>query len=50
MVVHLAFATLLAQADRYEAGTYGKMKLTPLARALRELLQAPPPLTEAAHV
>ena len=50
MVVHLAFATLLAQADRYEAGTYGKMKLTPLARALRELLQAPtPPLTEAAH-
>lgn len=39
MVVHLAFATLLAQAERYE-GTYGKMKLSPLAKALRERLQA----------
>jgi len=38
MVVHLAFATVLAQAERYE-GTYGKMKLSPLAKALRELLQ-----------
>lgn len=39
MVVHLAFATLLAQTERYE-GTYGKMKLSPLAKALRELMQA----------
>jgi hypothetical protein len=39
MVVHLAFATLLAQTGRYE-GTFGKMKLSPLAKALREMLQA----------
>jgi hypothetical protein len=37
MVVHLAFATLLAQTERRE-GTYGKMKLSPIAKALRELL------------
>jgi hypothetical protein len=44
MVVHLAFATLLAQTERRE-GTYGKMKLSPIAKALRELTQAstPPP-------
>jgi Transposase DDE domain/Transposase domain (DUF772) len=40
MVVHLAFATLLAQTERYE-GTFGKMKLSPIAKALRELMQAP---------
>jgi hypothetical protein len=40
MVVHLAFATLLAQAGRYE-GTFGTMKLSPLAAALRELIQTP---------
>ncbi len=40
MVVHLAFATLLAQAGRYE-GTFGKMKLSPLAAALRELIRTP---------
>ena len=40
MVVHLAFATLLAQTERRE-GTYGTMKLSPIAQALRELLQAP---------
>jgi hypothetical protein len=40
MVVHLAFATLLAQTERRE-GTYGKMKLSPIAKALRELIQAP---------
>jgi hypothetical protein len=40
MVVHLAFATLLAQTERRE-GSYGKMKLAPLAKALRLLLQAP---------
>ena len=39
MVVHLAFATLLAQAARYE-GTFGKMTLSPLAKALRELIEA----------
>lgn len=48
MVVHLAFATLLAQAERYE-GTFGKMKLSPLAKALRELLQpSATPLEEPA--
>jgi DDE family transposase/transposase-like protein DUF772 len=40
LVVHLAFATVLAQAERSE-GTFGKMKLSPLAQALRQLLQAP---------
>jgi hypothetical protein len=40
MVVHLAFATLLAQTARRE-GTYGTMKLSPIAKALRELIQAP---------
>jgi hypothetical protein len=39
MVVHLAFATLLAQTERRE-GSYGTMKLSPIAQALRELLQA----------
>ena len=39
MVVHLAFATLLARTARRE-GTYGKMKLSPIAQALRELIQA----------
>jgi hypothetical protein len=38
MVVHMAFATLLAQTERYE-GSYGKMKLSPLAKALRELIR-----------
>jgi hypothetical protein len=38
MVVHLAFATLLAQTERRE-GTYGTMKLSPIAKALRELIQ-----------
>jgi hypothetical protein len=39
MVVHLAFATLLAQTARRE-GSYGKMKLSPIARAIRELIEA----------
>ena len=39
MVVHLAFATLLAQTERRE-GSFGKMKLSPLAKAQRELLHA----------
>lgn len=41
MVVHLAFATVLAQAERYE-GTYGKMKLSPIAKALRDLIHPTP--------
>lgn len=50
MVVHLAFATLLAQTERYE-GSFGKMKLSPLAKALRELLHAEaPPSPEAVAV
>jgi Transposase DDE domain/Transposase domain (DUF772) len=39
MVVHLAFATLLARAGRYE-GTFGKMSLSPIAAALDELIGA----------
>ena len=46
MVVHLAFATLLAQTERRE-GTYGTMKLSPIAKALRELLQASKTSAEA---
>jgi hypothetical protein len=41
MVVHLAFATLLAQTERRQ-GTYGKMKLSPLAKKLHELIQTTP--------
>jgi hypothetical protein len=40
MVVHLAFATLLAQTERRE-GTYGTMKLSPIAKALREMIETP---------
>ncbi len=40
MVVHLAFATLLAQSERRE-GTYGTMKLSPIAKALRKLIETP---------
>jgi IS5 family transposase len=39
MVVHLAFATLLAQSERRE-GTYGTMKLSPIARDLRKRIDA----------
>lgn len=45
MVVHLAFATLLAQSARRE-GTYGTMKLSPIAQALRDLTH---PLRPATH-
>jgi len=45
MVVHLAFATLLARAARSQ-GTYGKMKLSPIAQALRELIAASSPGVE----
>ena len=37
LVVHLAFATLLAKAQRYE-GSMGTMKLSPIAKKLRELM------------
>jgi hypothetical protein len=48
LVVHLALATVLAQAERYE-GTYGKMKLSPIAQTLRKLMKAPvATVTEAA--
>lgn len=40
MAVHLAFASLLAQAERYE-GSFGKMKLSPIAKTLRALIQTP---------
>lgn len=45
MVVHLAFATLLAQTERRE-GSYGTMKLSPIAEALREMIQASTASTE----
>jgi Transposase DDE domain/Transposase domain (DUF772) len=40
LVVHLGLATVLAQAERYE-GSYGTMRLSPIAQALRELMQQP---------
>lgn len=36
MVVHAAFATILASTPRREGVTLGKMKLSPIAKALRE--------------
>jgi hypothetical protein len=42
LVVHLGLATVLAQAERYE-GTYGTMKLSPIAKALRKLMHEPGP-------
>lgn len=45
MVVHLGLATVLAQAERYE-GSYGKMRLSPIAARLRELLKKPPAAAE----
>ena len=42
MVVHLAFATLLAKAPRWE-GTLGQTRLGPVAEALRQ----PPPAQAA---
>jgi hypothetical protein len=44
MVVHLAFATLLAGAGRRE-GTYGKMSLSPIAKALQDLIRSQAPAT-----
>jgi hypothetical protein len=42
LVVHVALATVLAQAERYE-GTYGTLKLSPIAKALRKLMKEPAP-------
>lgn len=39
MVVHLAFATLLASAPRYE-GSLGKTRITPIAKALQARIRA----------
>jgi hypothetical protein len=39
MLVHAAFATVLASAPRRE-GTLGKMRLSPIARALRDKIAA----------
>lgn len=47
LVVHLALATVLAQAERYE-GTYGTMRLSPIAAALRKLVELPMPDAVAA--
>jgi hypothetical protein len=46
LIVHLGLATVLAQAERYE-GSYGTMRLSPIARKLRELMKEPPPGVEA---
>jgi Transposase DDE domain/Transposase domain (DUF772) len=41
LVVHLGLATALAQAERYE-GSYGQLRLSAIARKLRQLLHEPP--------
>ncbi len=41
LVVHLGLATVLAQTERFE-GSYGTMRLSPIAKALRELMKEPP--------
>ncbi len=41
LVVHLLFATLLAQAPRWE-GTFGQTRLGPVAEALRQPQVAAP--------
>jgi hypothetical protein len=50
LVVHLGLATVLAQTERFE-GSYGTMRLSPIAQALRELMKEPPePAAEPAAV
>jgi hypothetical protein len=44
MVVHAAFATVLASTPRREGATLGKMKLSPIAKALQERAK-PQPVT-----
>jgi hypothetical protein len=41
LIVHLGLATVLAQAERYE-GTYGTMRLSPIAQKLRAMMKEPP--------
>jgi hypothetical protein len=41
LIVPLSLATVLAQTERYEGGSYGTMRLSPIARQLRELMQEP---------
>jgi hypothetical protein len=48
LAVHAAFATLLASAPRRE-GTMGKLKLSPIAEALRSSPAAERPEARAAH-
>jgi Transposase DDE domain/Transposase domain (DUF772) len=38
LIVHLAFATLLAKAQRHE-GSFGVLKLSPITKKLRELME-----------
>jgi hypothetical protein len=38
LIVHLGLATVLARAERYE-GTYGTMRLSPIAQALRDRMK-----------
>lgn len=40
LIVHLAFATLLAKAQRH-GGSFGTMKLSPIAKKLQELIGEP---------
>jgi hypothetical protein len=42
MIVHSAFATLLARTGGY-GGTFGKMTLSPIAKSLHDLIQSPAP-------
>jgi hypothetical protein len=44
LITHMAFATLLAQAQRYE-GSFGTMRLSPIAKKLRALVGAKEPDT-----
>jgi Transposase DDE domain/Transposase domain (DUF772) len=46
LIVHLGLATVLAQAERYEGSSYGTMRLSPIARKLRELMKQPLPADE----
>jgi hypothetical protein len=39
LIVHLGLATVLAQAER--EGTFGRMRLSPIAKKLRELMNEP---------
>ncbi|MBI4568572.1 MAG: hypothetical protein HY719_09250 [Planctomycetes bacterium] len=48
MLVHIAFATLLAAAPRRE-GTQGKMRRTPIANAIRDTKSTSQNLILASH-